>query len=157
MPWAPVPCPQILICASPKACPQTATSSLCWKLCRTNRSLCWPFDKVSKMPGPRTGPNYDPHQPDRFPDHRTFIFPCVPAIQAGVVEYRPTGRGNKGSGSDCELQPDNRPGKLVPTVGRSVPTIGEFLETGSAEQRRLSPDFPKVSVCMERWHVRCVR
>ena len=33
-----------------------------------------------------------------------------------------------------ELQADREPGNLVPTVGRSVPTIGECLETGSVEE-----------------------
>ena len=37
---------------------------------------------------------------------------------------------------DCELQAESKAGKLVPTVGRSLPTIGAFLEPGIAEQRR---------------------
>ena len=45
------------------------------------------------------------------------------------------------NGGDCELQADRETGKLVPTVGRSVPTIGEILETGSAEERRYPLNF----------------
>ena len=49
---------------------------------------------------------------------------------------------------DCELRADTEPGKLVPTVGRRVPTIGEILETGVAVEKpnplifqRLAPVF----------------
>jgi len=40
------------------------------------------------------------------------------------------------SSNDCELRADTEAGKLVPTVGRSVPTIGEILEAGAAVRRR---------------------
>ena len=71
---------------------------------------------------------YDLHQTGRFPDPNR-CFPCVPAIQADVAEH-----GTRGG--YCELQADSQPGNLVPTVGRSVPTIGECSETGSAEEMR---------------------
>src|SRR6266446_4854113 len=70
---------------------------------------------------------YDLHQTGMFPDPEPFCFRCVPAIQADVAEH-----GTRGG--YCELQADSQPGNLVPTVGRSVPTIGECLETGSAEE-----------------------
>jgi hypothetical protein len=46
---------------------------------------------------------------------------------------------------DCELQTDREPGKLVPTVGRSIPTIGEFLKTVSAEDWRYPLIFQRLA------------
>ena len=48
------------------------------------------------------------------------------------------------NGWDCELRARREPGKLVPTVGRSVPTIGEFLETGSPEISRYPLIFQRL-------------
>jgi len=50
-----------------------------------------------------------------------------------MTSIRPA--GSRTTDGDCELRADTEAGKLVPTVGRSVPTNGEILETGAAVQR----------------------
>ena len=49
------------------------------------------------------------------------------------------------NGGDCELRAGTEPGKLVPTVGRSVPTNGEILETGAAVQRHYLLIFQRLA------------
>jgi len=54
-----------------------------------------------------------------------------------LPDIEPSGDESEGSErGDCELRADTEPGKLVPTVGRRVPTIGEMLETGVAVEKR---------------------
>ena len=38
--------------------------------------------------------------------------------------------------ADCELRAGSKTGKFVPSVGWSVPTFGELLETGAADEKR---------------------